>query len=360
MSSSPQSHRRDFLSGQAARDRLAAAAQGALDAHGEADSQETYLVRVGRRAMACEFEVLLNAGQYPHGTAVALAALDLVEQLEDQLTVYRETSEVMAINHAAAAGPVAVEPKLFALLQQAVELWRETGGAFDLTSGPLSKVWGFYRRQGELPDEAALAVARASVGSDKLELDSANSTVRFRSPGMELNLGAIGKGFALDRCAELLAGQGIEHCLLHGGQSSVLARGAHGATTADYGWIVSIHDPMRPGRVLAELRLHDCSVGTSGAGAQFFRHAGRRYGHILDPRSGWPAEGVLSATVVAPTAAMADALSTAFYILGPDGAEEYCGRHPEVAALLTIGSPDSDSVEVRATGFAVGDLKLAE
>ena len=125
-----RSNRRDFLTGQAAVDRLAAAAQSALDSHAGDEGEETYLLHVSRRAMACEFEVLLNAGQYPQGTAAALAALDLVEELEAQLTVYRESSEVMAINRMAAAQPVEVEPRLFALLQQSVELWRETDGAW--------------------------------------------------------------------------------------------------------------------------------------------------------------------------------------------------------------------------------------
>ncbi|MGE0609275.1 MAG: FAD:protein FMN transferase [Pirellulales bacterium] len=364
MADPPRSHRRDFLSGQAALDRLAAAAEAALDGSPQPEPPDTYLVRIGRRAMACQFETLLNAGQYPHGTVAAMAALDLVEELEAQLTVYRDSSEIMRINREAAAVPVEVEPQLFGLLQQAVELWRETAGAFDITSGPLSKVWGFYRRQGTLPSDSELAAALARVGSQRLELDAARHSLQFNVPGMELNLGAIGKGYALDRAGQLLRQQGVEHFLLHGGQSSVLAGGVHGWREAgdvpDHCWTVAVHDPMRPGHVLAEVRLRNKAIGTSGAGTQFFRHQGRRYGHILDPRDGWPATGTLSSTVVAPTAAEADALATAFYILGPAPTADYCRRHPHIAALLTVGLPDADRVTLEAWNFADDELSLAD
>lgn len=338
---SRRSSRRDFLRGKAARD----AVNDWLDAVpptlevAPVEAAGRYLISLKRRAMACDFEILLNAGQYEDGPMLAVAALDLVEELESQLTVYRETSEVMEINRAAAEHPVAVEPRLLALLQQAVQLHRETHGAYDITAGPLSKAWGFFRRQGAVPDEAALGEALASVGSDKLVLDAERGTVAFTQPGVELNLGAIGKGYALDRCAELLLHGGVDTFLLHGGQSSILARGARATGRPDdRGWRVSIGDPLRPGKTLLEFPVVDRAVGTSGTQFQFFRQAGRRYGHIIDPRTGWPAEGVLSSTVIAPTAALADALSTAFFILGPADAQAYCASHAEVSALLVCAS----------------------
>jgi thiamine biosynthesis lipoprotein len=174
-----------------------------------------------------------------------------------------------------------------------------------------------------------------------------------------MNLGAIGKGYALDRAAEVLQDAGVEDFLLHGGRSSVLARGSNAAAELGAGgWTVSLEDPLRPGRTLAEFTLRNAALGTSGTAAQFFRHGGRRYGHILDPRCGQPAEGMFSATVVAPTAAEADALSTAFYVLGPDRTAEYCGRHPGIAALLVAASPDRNASRVAACNFAEGALRL--
>jgi thiamine biosynthesis lipoprotein len=150
---------------------------------------------------------------------------------------------------------------------------------------------------------------------------------------MELNLGSIGKGYALDRVGQLLAAAEIHDVLVHGGNSSVLARGSHGATPGQ-GWSVGVRNPLRPDHHLGEIRLRDRALATSGSGTQFFMHEGQRYGHILDPRTGWPAQEVLSATVIAPTAALAEALSTAFYVLGSKQAEAYCQQHAEISAIL--------------------------
>lgn len=283
--------------------------------------------------MACEFQIFLNAGQYARGAEIAMCCLDLVDQLEDQLTVYRSHSEISQINERAFAGSVEVEPRLFALLQLAVKLWRETDAAYDITSGPLSKLWGFTRRAGAIPASADLAAALAKIGSQHLAFDDERHTLGFLEQEVELNLGSIGKGYALDRCAELLHEHEIGDFLLHGGHSSVLGFGSHGATPGE-GWLVGMRNPLRPSKRLGEVRLGDGALATSGSGTQFFVHEGTRYGHILDPRSGWPAQGVLSSTVLAPTAALADALSTAFYVLGPEGAERYCHSHPEIGAIL--------------------------
>jgi thiamine biosynthesis lipoprotein len=337
----PRSNRRDFLTGQAAIDALEGFAdgfKGELPKIGQPapqPPQETYLLEIARNAMAVEFQVLLNASQDSAGAESAVAALDLVERLEAQLTVYRDSSEVSRINQRAFDEAVVVEPRLFALFQLAVQISRETGGAYDMTSGPLSKVWGFYRRQGRMPDDSEIAQALSRVGYQKLLLDDAASTIRFATAGMELNLGGIGKGHALDRMREVLCKDGTEHFLLHGGHSSVLAGGSRAGSTAEQpGWTVGLAHPLRPDERLAEFRLHNQALGTSGSGTQYFHHQGQRYGHIIDPRIGRPAGKVLSSTVIAPTAAQSDALSTAFYVGGTDLAREYCQSHPEIAAVL--------------------------
>ena len=366
MSAKRSSSRRQFLKGQAAADALADLVDGSLKDSGLAEGRgglppvraDSYLVEFGRRAMACQFEIFVNAGQYPRATEAALAALDLVDELEEQLTVYRPSSEVMEINRSAAAGPVVVERRLFELLQFSQALFDETGGAFDITSGPLSKVWGFYRRQGAIPDEQALAGALAQVGSQHLRLDADEQTIRFEREGMELNLGSIGKGYALDRAAELLQEMGVDEFLLHGGQSSVLARGSRGPQEPQKGWLVAIGDPLRPGKPIAQVRLRDRALGTSGSGVQFFRHGGRRYGHILDPRTGWPAEGVFSASVAAPTAAEADALATACYVLGPERSLEIFGQRPELGLLVISAGSGPGGVRIDSSGFNGDDLTL--
>jgi len=349
-----QSSRREFLKGRAAVNALGDLAQGGDEPNLPPieSGSEGYLVHLHRRAMACQFQVFINAGQHEGATEAAIEALDLVDLLEAQLTVYRDDSEVSLLNQLAGSNPQRVEPRLFALLQQSVDLFRETDGAFDITSGPLSKVWGFYRREGQLPDDEALQEALDLVGSNLLELDEQELTLRFTRPDVELNLGSIGKGYALDRCGELLTDAGVADFLFHGGRSSILARGNQGIDSGQVGWTVGLGHPLWKDRRLAEVRLVNQALGTSGSGTQFFRHRGKRYGHILDPRTGQPARGVLSASVVAPTAALADALATAFYVMGPQAMQAYCVSHREIGAVLTLPGRVSGKIEIQSANLS--------
>lgn len=295
--------------------------------------------------MACEFAIQYHAHDGAAGDA-ALAALDLVDQLEDQLSVFRAGSEVSAINRTASERPVAVEPRLFMLLELCGRLHAATNGAFDVTTGPLSRVWGFLKREGRLPADAEIAAALATVGFQYVELDAAEHSVRFTRAGVEINFNSIGKGYALDRVAELLAQRGVTDYLCHGGGSSVLARGRDRAGDTA-GWAIAVPHPFQRDRPVGEIVLCDEALGTSGSSTQSFTAEGRRYGHLLDPRTGQPAEGVFTATAVAATAAEADSLATAFYILGPAGASEYCAAHREAGAVLVCqreGAPEAFDV----------------
>jgi FAD:protein FMN transferase len=299
---------------------------------------------VGREAMACRFEIVFNAGEHPQDTEAALAALDLVDEIENRISIYRDSSEFSRLNATAAAGWQPVSAAGFALLETAVELSGRTGGSFDIAAGRLVRTWGFLERQGRSPTAADLATALDASGSRWLELDPAGQRIRFTRPGVELNPGAIGKGWALDRAVERLVAAGITSCLLHGGSSSVRALGRQGPGPRDdhRGWPVGIRHPLRPGVRLATVALADRALGTSGSGTQFFIDRGRKLGHILDPRTGQPAEGVLSATVLAPTAAEADALATAAYVLGPAGLPAIAPPGGAVGAILTVPGEQSE------------------
>jgi thiamine biosynthesis lipoprotein len=387
--SGPHHTRRKFLKGQAASDilsslsdtvedfpvpaQLARPAAGppnvtVLPQSSSGSRRESFLVSVRRRAMACEFEVQLAASRDDDSMEHVFAALDLLESLEAQMTVYRGDSEVIRINREATSRPVSVEPRLFAMFQLAERVHLETGGALDITSGPLSEAWGFSRREGRIPKAAAIESALDRVGMRNVVLNAAERTVAFRRPDVNVNFNCIGKGYALDRMAELLATHLVDDYLLHGGKSSVLARGQQpGATRASEnsggpkntepapptrgGWIIGLRHPLRPAQRLAEFVLRDQALSTSGSGTQFFIRRGRRYGHILDPRTGRPAEGMYSATVVAPTAADADALSTAFYVMGPAAVSEYCLKHPEIGALLIVPGPREGDVRLLHFGL---------
>jgi thiamine biosynthesis lipoprotein len=347
--------RRSFLHGAGAARELTSIADRPVETVSPTDDRGSLIVSVCRRAMACEFEVQLAANRNDNSMEHVFEALDLVESLESQMTVYRDDSEVVRLNRRAADEPVAVESRLFGLLHRAQQLNQETDGALDITSGPLSEAWGFSRREGRVPSDDQIADARERVGMQHVVLDEEKKTIAFDRPGMSVNLNSLGKGYALDRMAELLAQYDIDDYLLHGGKSSVLARGNQPGSEGT-GWRVAIRHPLRQSETLAELVLRNQALSTSGAGTQFFIRRGRRYGHILDPRSGYPAEGLYSATVLAPTAAEAEGLSTALYVMGPERAGQFCATRPEIAALLV--APGEREGDVHLITFGLDSDRL--
>lgn len=341
------------------------------DAPAPTSARPPWLLTISRHAMACQFEVLFDAKRYPQGAEAAVAALDRVDALENELSWFRPTSRLSRLNQLAGHEPVPVEPWLFDLLKLAMQLHEETAGALDLTSAPLWEAWGFDRRAGAVPTEERLAQALAQVGSQYVQLDPDRKTVFFTKPGIRLNLGSMGKGYALDCGAEVLKAWGVADFLFHAGQSSVLAWGSQRADcpapwvssaepgACESGWTVGVPDPLHPARRLAEIRLRNQALGTSGSTRQYFRHRGHRYSHILDPRTGRPAEGVLSVTVVAPTAALADGLSTAFFVMGPDAARTFCAARPALAALFVCPADRTGRVTIHSMGFEEDQLRLS-
>jgi thiamine biosynthesis lipoprotein len=315
-----------------APDLLGPALAALLGDEPAAPVEDVAVLRASRRAMATLFEVLLPFGS-PMAQPAAEAALDLIDELEDQLTVYRDHSEVSRLNATAADRPVEVAPNLFDLIESAAHVTRQTHGAFDIATGALIKAWGFYRREGRVPTPAERAAAMGRTGTRFLALDRDRGTVRYLRKGLEVNLGGIGKGYALDRAAELLAGAwGASSALLHGGASSVRAIGTPPGQPR--GWPVSIKHPWDASRRLGTVYLRGTALGTSAATFQHFEYNGRKLGHLLDPRTGWPAEGIEQASVLAPTAAEADALSTAFFVLGVESTARYCRTRPDVGVVL--------------------------
>ncbi len=304
-------------------------------------SLERLLLSVSRSAMACEFEVLLNQHQYRNGPEQALAALDIIELLENKLSVYKPHSDLSLLNRFGAKRPVAVAADTLKLLQLAQDIHQLTAGAFDITAGSLSDVWGFSRRQGEMPTPEKIADALKSVGTELVQIDAELAQVGLLREGVKTNPGGIGKGYALDRAAGHLTGQGIDDFLIHGGLSSVIARGERQHPHVGGGWLVSLRHPLRVEEVLGTIRLRDQALGTSGSGKQFFHFGGERYSHIIDPRSGWPAQGMLSATVICRSGAVADALATALFVMGCEHAQEFCAKFPQISAIILVANKKS-------------------
>lgn len=296
------------------------------------------LLNARRAGMGTFFEVKLPAAT-PRAAALATEALDVIDRLEGQLTVYRPDSELSRINATAHLGPVEVEPGLFDLLETALEFGKATQGAYDVAIGALSEVWGFTRGPKRIPDPFALEEARQRSGVRHVHLDRESRTIRFDRPGVILNLGGIGKGFALDRAAETLKNRpGLHGALIHGGRSSLIALGSPGWLGT--GWPIALLDPTDPSgqRSLGTLTLENRAMGASAATYQRFEANGRKYGHLIDPRTGEPvpfeADRPLGVVVTASSATEADALSTALFVMTRIEAREFLARRPDLGVLL--------------------------
>lgn len=315
------------------------------------------LLSISKQAMACEFEVLLNQHEYSNGAELATLALELIEELEDLFTVYRPQSELSTLNRFGSRNPIPVSPDTLALLQLGAAVAKWTGGAFDMTSGQLSELWGFGRKKGVIPNANRIEEVLTLVGAEYVELQEDEPAARIARQGVQLNPGGIGKGYALDRAAEQLRDNGIENFMMHGGLSSIVAAGHRRGSEET--WSVALKHPWRWEEELGTIRLRDCSLGTSGSGKQFFHFGGERYSHIIDPRTGWPAQGMMSTTVICPSAAVADSLATAFFVMGVDRAVEFCEQYTQVAAILVYQDGKSGRQRIQTCNVIDEDWTLA-
>ena len=308
------------------------------------------LTTITHRAMATEFAVILPRSAAADADAV-LHALEQLDELENRLTVYQESSEISKVNRDASKSPVRVSKSTFELLEKAVNWSKYTGGAFDITAGPLVHAWGFMTRSGRKPSAQEVEEALTNVGFSKLVLDGKSDSVAFSCDSMSINLGAIGKGFALDCLASELTKNAVKNFLLHGGQSSVVAVGDQSPGSGN-GWAVGLAHPTKPKRRIGGLWLKDQALATSGSGKQFFHHQGKRYGHVIDPRTGYPAGDLLSLTLICDSATDADALATGLFVTG---SEEIIRLYEDVdrpwqAAVLVRPNERQDDVGIESLG----------
>jgi thiamine biosynthesis lipoprotein len=316
-----------------------------------------HAVTLARHAMATRFEMILNGEDPVALRAAGEEALQEIENLEAQLSLFRPTSEIAQVNAHASRTPVCVSPAVFSLLRHAKTLWEESGGAFDPTIAPLLKCWGFLGGKGSWPREEAIAEARATIGMHLVELNPGPRTVRFVRPGVMLDLGAIGKGYAIQVAAELLRDLGVASGLLHGGTSTVYA---FGKPPDSQHWSVAIDappllagegsavKPLSP-NILATVMLQDEALSVSAVWGKCFKRNGKVYGHVLDPSSGLPVENALMAAVVTGSATETDALSTAMLVGGPARYEITSRLRPGMrSVLLTWGEKGP---EMRSKGI---------
>ena len=272
-------------------------------------------------AMGSTFSI--SAWGSDRGTLAAAVetALEEARRLDRMLSNYRPESEWSAINQSAADRGVTVSQELFDLLTACIRYSEQSEGTFDITVGPLMRVWGFYKGSGRMPHRSEVRAALARTGYKKLSLQTTTRTVRFEKAGLELDPGGIGKGYAVDRMASILLAGGVSGALINAGGSSMY--GLRTPPDEPRGWKVVIRDPKTAERHVAELYLKDESMSTSGSYEKFFQVGKRIYSHIMDPRTGYPSQGMYSVSVLAPRGIDSEAWTKPTYIQGRQWAAKH-------------------------------------
>jgi FAD:protein FMN transferase len=280
------------------------------------EGRQRQLIRLERSApaMGTTYTVDLYGVNPGILQAAADAALEEAQRLDRMLSDYRFDSELSNVNLEAYGRPVRVSREFFDLLSACLDYSRRSEGSFDVTVGALMRVWGFYKGSGRLPHRAEVTAALEHVGYRHVILNSLSRTVRFDTSGLALDPGGVGKGYAVDKMVGVLKDNGIASALISGGRSSIYGLG----TPPDdpRGWYVGIRDPRDPKKKVAEVYLHDQSLSTSGNYEKAFRAEGKLYSHIMDPRTGYPAQGVAGVSVIAPRTLDSEVWAKPYYILG--------------------------------------------
>jgi FAD:protein FMN transferase len=284
-------------------------------------------------AMGTVFTVAAYGTDSEYLSEVVREVFEEIDRLDAQMSNYKPESELSDINREAAERGIVVEPHLWGLIRDSLRLSEETDGAFDITVGPLLRAWGFFRGQGRLPSDAELASVLKCVGYRHVKLDPVRREIRFDTPGVELDLGAIAKGYALDRAAEILRANGVSRALISSGTSSLYALGS---PPGEPGWKVSIRNPYDSRKAADVVLLKNYSLSVSGNYEKFFKLHGKIYSHIFNPKTGRPVANMLSTAVLASLGETSDALSTSFYVLGVERGRPLLERRSNLTVIFYL------------------------
>ncbi len=287
----------------------------------------------GRLSMGCVYSIAAYSSDRGSLPRILDEALDEVDRIDRLMSHYRPDSPLSQLNREAGRGAVAVDSELFDFIALALGYSRTSGGAFDITVGPLMKAWGFFQDDGRVPTGRELTAVRGRVGYRHVHLNAVDRTIRFDTPGVELDLGGIAKGYAVDRVVRLLKERGVGAALVSAGGSTVFGIGAPPGEDA---WRVSVQDPLDPARIAFTVALRDRAVSVAGSSEKFFARGRRRYGHIMNPRTGRPVQDVLTVAVLAPTGTAGDALDDALFVRGVNGSRTSLAGQRGVEAYFLL------------------------
>ena len=265
-------------------------------------------------AMGATFSVVLYGSDETSMNQAIDAAFAEAHRLDALLSNFRPESEWSKINREAAIRPVAVSPELFRFLSDCIEYSRASEGTFDLTVGPLMRAWGFFGGERHVPSPDQIREALELVGYQHVQLDAWKRTVRFDHPGVTIDPGGVGKGYAVDRMVEILRARGFRNALVAASGSSIFGLG--NPPDEPGGWSISIADPWDHRKNAGQVLLKDMSLSTSGSYEKSFRVRGHRYSHIMDPRRGAPAESAVQVTVIAPRTIDSEVWAKPYFIQG--------------------------------------------
>ncbi len=260
--------------------------------------------------------------------------IDEIRRIEALISSHSKTSQTTKINQAAGLNPVKVDKELFNLIQRSIKIAQLTDGAFDITFRPLYQVWKFDGRTHKLPPHDSIQKYLSLVGYQNIELNTEQSTVYLRKPGMSIGFGAIGKGYAANQAIKKM----MEHGLSGGfvdASGDILFKGYHGKGEK---WNVAIASPLNKNEILGNLKVTDMAVVTSGNYEQFFIVDGKKYSHIIDPKTGYPVTETISVTVFSPDAEIADALATAISVLGVENGLKLINQLRNIECLIVDSS----------------------
>jgi thiamine biosynthesis lipoprotein len=302
------------------------------------------------RHMGTEFRVIVYAQTHTQANQAITAAFQRIAHLDQQFSNYRSDSELSLLgNSAPHTAPVPVKDEMWHVLQRAHDVSQRSEGAFDITIGPLSKLWRRARRDSALPDRQRLAAAREAVGYQLIRYDPQQQAVQLTQPGMLLDPGGIVKGYALDEALAAIRSSGVTRALVDGG-GDVIAGDPPPDKPA---WVVDIAGLERNAPAAQRLAIQQQAVATSGDLWQFVELDGQRYSHLIDPRTGIALTQRSSVTVIAPTGIAADAWASAFSVLGPARALEIVETLPEIELRFAyLDAADQDRAKPDEPGAA--------
>jgi len=282
------------------------------------------------RTMGTVANVIIVTADSLASAVLARPARATLTRIDSLMTNWTTTSEVARINREAPRGATVVHPEVGTVLEAAIRVWRESDGAFDITVEPLVRLWGFLGGPRRVPSDAEITATFAHVGGHKLRFDATTRRLSFDDEALRIDLGGIAKGYAVDVAAESLRAQGVSDALVDLSGNMMALGNAPGAD----GWRIGIRDPRDRMPYFARIRIRAEAISTSGQYEQFVAANGKTYGHILDARTGRPAEGLLSVTVVAPSALDSDAWDTPLFVLGPVEAKRVARERVDIAVVL--------------------------